>query len=108
INWRPQILAGFEDIDRACQEVVVRDDKRYVRFEVKLLRVMNDGNVKVSMPLADGTRVERVFHAPSDFHVLSHSGKTSFHLEQLSRGDILDVYIPESRIVAAELGESSG
>lgn len=107
INWRPQILAGFEDIDKACMEVVTRDDKSYVRFEVKLVRLLSDGNVKVSMRLQDGTRVERVFHAPSDFQILSHTGRTTFNFEQLNRGDILDVYIPLSRIVGAKLGQET-
>ena len=107
INWTPQVLAGFEDIEKACQEVVVRNDRRYVRFEVKLVNVESDGNMEVLMYLQDGSRVERVFHAPSDFQVLSRSGKTTFNVEELVAGDVLDVYVLESRIIGEPLGQEA-
>jgi len=107
IDWNPQILARFASIDQACQEVVVRDGKKYARFEVKLIRAKSDGKVTVRMRLRDGSHVEGTFFAPKDFHVLSNSGLTAFHMSDLSPGDILDVYIPESRIQSDALGDGS-
>jgi len=107
IDWNPQILERFAGIDKACQEVVLRDGKKFVRFEVKLVRARADGNVTVQMKLRDGSRVRGTFFAPRDFQVLSHSGQTTFHMNELSPGDILDVYIPQSRIDSATLGEGS-
>ena len=107
IDWKPQILERFAGIDQACQEVVLRDGKTFVRFEVKLIRARADGNVTVQMKLRDGSRVRGTFFAPRDFQVVSHSGQTTFHMNELSPGDILDVYIPQSRIDGGTLGEGA-
>ncbi len=104
IDWKPQILERFQGIDQACQEVVVRDGKRFARFEVKVKRVWKNGNVKVRMTLRDGSRVDRTFYAPFDFRVDSYTGRTEFRIDQLVPGEYLDVYIPESRIMSARLG----
>ena len=98
IHWKPQILERFAAIDQACQEVVVRDGKKFARFEVKLVRAQAGGDVTVRMKLRDGSRVESTFFAPSDFNVLSHTGQTTFRINELVPGDVLDVYIPQSRI----------
>jgi hypothetical protein len=107
IDWKPQILERFAGIDQACQEIVLRDGKKFARFEVKLIRARADGNVTVQMRLRDGSRVEGTFFAPRGFHVQSHSGQTTFHMNELSRGDILDVYIPQNRIESAAPGKGS-
>ncbi len=101
VNWTQQVLLQFEGIDQACQEVVIRKGNRFVRFEVEFERATANGDVYVLMKLQDGSRVERVFPAPRDFHVLSSTGKTDFNMHELVRGDILDVYIPMSFVVAA-------
>ncbi len=106
IDWKPQILERFQGIDQACQEVVVRDGKRFARFEVKLIRARSNGNVKVRMTLRDGSRVDRTFYAPPDFRVDSYTGRSKFLIRQLNRGEYLDVYIPVSRITSARLGTS--
>ena len=101
VNWEEQILLHFDGIEEACQEVVIRDGDQYVRFEVKFIRATIDGDVHVRMKLQDGTRVERVFPAPKALNVSSNSGMTDFAMHELERGDVLDVYIPMSRVVAA-------
>lgn len=107
IDWKPQILARFSGIDQACQEIVVRDGKKFARFEVKLVRARADGDVTVQMRMRDGSRVKGTFFAPRDFHVLSHTGQTTFHVHELSPGDVLDVYIPQSRIENAGRGDDA-
>lgn len=101
VDWKQQLFVVVEDMEQACQEVVVRRGKSYVHFEAEFLRVSKDGDTHVLMVMQDGTRVERLIKTPSDFQVLSHSGKTDFRFRELSRGDILDVFIPLSRVVAA-------
>lgn len=105
IDWNPQILERFQGIEQACREVVVRDGRTYARFEVSLISAGKDGNVLVSMRMRDGSRVEGSFYAPADFRVTSASGQTTFHVNQLSKGEILDVLIPASRITDASLGQ---
>lgn len=100
INWTQQVLLQFDGIEEACQEVVIRDGNSYVRFEVEFDHATVDHDVYVKMKMQDGTRVESVFPAPQDFHVLSSSGKTDFNIHELAKGDILDVYIPMSLVVA--------
>ena len=105
IDWNPQILERFKGIEQACREVVVRDGKTYARFEVSLISAEKDGNVLVYMRMRDGSRVEGSFYAPADFRVTSSSGRTTFQVNQLSKGEILDVLIPASRITDASLGQ---
>ena len=107
ISWQPEVLANFEDIDKACKEVVVRDGNSYVHFEVELIRVFSNGDMKVLMRLQDGTRVERMFNESSGLRVLSHSGKTAFHVRELDKGDTLDVYIPVRWVQVAMLEQES-
>jgi hypothetical protein len=104
VDWKPQILARFKGIDQACQEVVVRDGKRFVRFEVKVKRVWTNGNVQVWMTLGDGSRVDRTFYAPLDFRVDSYTGRTKFRAAQLIPGEHLDILIPESRVTSTRIG----
>ena len=107
VDWKPQILAGFAGIDQACQEVVDRDGKRYAHFQVKVVKMLSAGKVRVRMRMNDGSWVERMFFAPKDFEVLSASGRTTFDIREMRAGDILDVYIPESRIIEAKVGEAA-
>jgi hypothetical protein len=107
IDWKPQILERFANIDEACQEVVVRKGKKFAHFEVKLVRAQAGGNVTVQMKLRDGSDVQGTFFAPRDFQVLSNSGQTTFHMYELSPGDVLDVYIPQSRIESGTFGDDA-
>lgn len=100
INWKPDILERFQDIDRACQGVVERDGKRYVRFTVEFVRRHNNGDVEVLMELRGGKPVKRIFHAPSDFSVDSPTGLSDFKFAELERGEILDVFIALDRVTA--------
>lgn len=101
IDWKQQILMSFEGIEDACQEIVYRGDTQLVRFKVKFVRALPNGDVDVKMYLRDGTRVDRTFNAPEDFQADSDSGKTHFHMRDLTPGDVLDVYIPLSRVVVS-------
>jgi len=101
VNWKETILLQFDGIEEACQDVVIRDGDRYARFEIEFHHATADGDMHVRMKLQDGTRVERVFPAPPGFHILSNSGKSDFAIYELERGDVLDVFIPLSGIVAA-------
>lgn len=107
IDWKPQILEKFAGIEHACQELVLRDGKKFARFEVKLVRAKAGGDVTVQMKMRDGSHVEGTFFAPSNFHVLSYSGRTTFRVNELAPGDVLDVYIPQSRIDNATLGDGA-
>jgi hypothetical protein len=101
VNWKEDVLLQFDGIEEACQDVVIRDGTRYVRFEAVFRCAMASGDVHVSMRLRDGTRVERTFPAPRDFLVSSSNGKSEYAMRELERGDVLDVYIPISLVVAA-------
>ena len=103
IDWKPEILERIQDIDRACQEVVLRDGKWFARFEAKVKSVSENGSIEVKMILRDGSRVDRIFYAPVDFRVVSHTGRTNFRRTQLVPGEHLDIYIPENRITGTPI-----
>ncbi|MFW2406024.1 MAG: hypothetical protein ACN4GT_14730 [Gammaproteobacteria bacterium] len=101
VDWKQEVLLQFDGIEEACQDVVIRDGARYARFEVIFHRARANGDVHFSMRLRDGTRVERAFPAPKDLFVSSPTGNSEWSMRELERGDVLDVYIPLSFVVAA-------
>lgn len=97
IEWPDPVLKGFPDAEKACRKVIVRNGVRYAQFTAKFVRVDADGKVFVTVMMPDGSRPARGFTAPRDLHVLSHSGKTTFDFQELEKGDLLDVFIAETR-----------
>ncbi len=98
IDWKPDILARFQDIDRACQEVVEREGRSYVRFTVEFVRRHNDGGIEVLMQRRGAEPVRRIFSAPATFSVDSPTGLSDFKFAELERGEILDVFIALDRV----------
>jgi hypothetical protein len=101
INWKASVLLQFDGAEEACQDVAIRDGTRYVRFEAIFRHARSNGDIYVSVRLHDGTSVEHVFPTPRHLLVSSPSGGSDFAIRELSRGDVLDVYIPINRVVAA-------
>ena len=101
INWKERVLLEFDEVEEACQDIVIRDGARYVRFEVVFRSAMANGDVHVAVRLRDGTRVVRNFPAPSNILISSRDGEFLYAVRDLEWGDALDVYVPINLVVAS-------
>jgi len=92
IDWHPDALARFPDVEAGCQEVIIRDGQPLARFEARLVRARSNGEVTIRLLLNDGTYVSRTFHAPRDFKVSTAAG-SKMRIFDLERGETLDIFI---------------
>ena len=96
IEWPEKVLEMYPGADEACQKVITRKGVRYVQFAATFVRADADGNVIVKVRLADGTSTEQEFQAPDYLNVQSESGRSDYDFRELKKGDVLDVFIPET------------
>jgi hypothetical protein len=94
IVWPAAVLEEYPDADKACQQVILQNGKRYVQFSAKFVRADADGNVIVKVMMADGKLSQREFKAPQYLDVKSETGMTAYDFRELRAGDVLDVFIP--------------
>ena len=95
VTWSADALATYPTIASACQGVLERNGKRYVKFEAKVKSVKDKGQ-RLVMDFKDGG--EMTLTPPPDT-VLSVNGKKT-PITSLSRGDQLNFYVAEDRFAA--------
>ena len=97
ITWSPEMLAKHPKIGSACQEVMQKDGKTYVKFEGEIKKVSKQGT-----EVADGHEGRRHHHPESEAGSLRvHRRQEDAGQESLHPGDTLTFYVPEDRLVAA-------
>jgi len=96
IHWSDEMLAKHPKIGSACQEVVQRDGKTYVKFEGEVKKVAK-GGTEVTMDMKGGDKL--VLNPDPNKSVYIGGKKTP--VKQLRPGDTLTFYVPDDRVVAA-------
>jgi hypothetical protein len=96
INWSPEMLAKHPKIASACQEVMQRNGKTYVKFEGEVKKV-SKGGTEVVMDMKGGDTI--TLNPKPDRYVYIGGKKTP--VKSLRPGDSLTFYIPDDRVVAA-------
>jgi hypothetical protein len=96
INWSPEMLAKHPKIASACQEVMHRDGKTYVKFEGTVKKVAKGGS-EVTM---DMKGADRIVLNPDPNKVM-YIGGNKVKVKNLKPGDTLTFYVPDGRVVAA-------
>jgi hypothetical protein len=96
IVWSPEMLAKHPKIASACQEVLVKDGKSYVRFDGEVKKV-SKGGTEVQMDMKGGDVI--TLH-PKEGRTVYVGGKKT-PVKSLRPGDTLTFYIPEDRLTAA-------
>lgn len=92
VQWKQEVLGTYPNIAKACQEVVVRDGKRYVRVEGTVKRIVGD----VAVIRLEGTNDEiSVSPKTSSFFTAAN---TRIEGKDLNVGQKLRFYLPEERI----------
>ena len=90
------MLAKHPKIGSACQEVLQKDGKTYVKFEGEIKKVSKQGT-EVQMAMKGGDTI--TLNPKPDRSVYIGGKKTA--VKNLHPGDTLTFYVPEDRLVAA-------
>lgn len=96
IVWSPEMLAKHPKIASACQEVMQKDGKSYVRFDGEVKKV-SKGGTEVQMAMKGG---DTITLTPAEGRTVYIGGK-KVPVKSLRPGDTLTFYIPEDRLAAA-------
>lgn len=96
VTWSRETLAQYPRIASACEEVVQRDDKYYVRFSGDVQRVA-DGGRSVTIDFSDG---DRLTLTPPENMVLFINGRRT-PVTDLRVGDELRFYVPQDQLAAS-------
>jgi len=97
VNWSAATLDKYPYIAAACQEVMQKDGKTYVRFDGEVKKVAK-GGTEVVMKMKGGKQ-DLVLNPPEGRTVYVGGKKTP--VKSLRPGDTLTFYIPEDRFIAA-------
>jgi hypothetical protein len=95
LNWSEEVLAINPDVAAFCQTVYEKDGKLYAKTSVEVVRVR--GSNMTFRPIhLDGTRGDsRSVTLASDWR--ANIGGRDYRASDLSRGQELNVYLPEDR-----------
>ena len=99
LNWSAEVLALNPDIAAMCQTVYEKDGKLYAKTSVEVVRVR--GNTMTFRPKhTDGTLGDsRSITLDSAWR--ANIGGRQYRASDLSRGQELNVYLPEDRFALA-------
>ena len=98
ITWSAEMLAKHPKIASACQGILHRDGKTFVKFEGTVKKVSKGGTeVVMQMKGADKITVN-----PAEGRTVNVNGN-QVPVKNLRPGDTLTFYVPEDRVVAAEI-----
>mgnify|MGYP006283473125 CR=1 FL=1 len=92
MEWPDQIDSIYENVERACEEILEIDGVRYGRFEATFLSE-HAGEVTLRFPMPEGNSVVQTFRPPDDFRVRVDDKRMAFH--ELERGQAVTLLIPE-------------
>jgi len=96
VNWSAETLDKYPKIASACQEVLQKDGKTYVKFEGEVKKVAKQGTELVVAAKGGNT----VTLNPPEGRTVYINGK-KVPVKNLRPGDTLTFYIPEDRFVAS-------
>jgi hypothetical protein len=99
LNWSAEVLAANPDIAQMCQTVYERDGKLYAKTSVEVVRVRGN-TITFSPKRTDGTLGDsRSITVDSSWR--ANIGGRQYRASDLSRGQNLNVYLPEDRFALA-------
>lgn len=95
VTWSRQSLANYPQIADACQQVLQRDGKYFVKFAGEVRRV-TDGGQQVTIDFRDGDLL--TLTPPENLNLSINGRQTS--PRDLLPGDQLNFYIPQDQLAA--------
>ncbi len=95
ITWSEETLAKYPQIASACQDVMERDGKYYVKFSGSVRRVADRGR-NVTVDFKNGSRL--ALEPPENMSLYIDGRPKS--ARALRRGDQLTFYVPQDNLAA--------
>jgi hypothetical protein len=106
VNWEKDLLERYPRIGDGCQEVVISEGRKWARFEAEFIGAHDDGRVTLDFKDRNGRSIEAITLLPASAQRARLDGR-SYELGQLTRGQELNLYLPEGIFaVATEPGAS--
>jgi hypothetical protein len=97
VNWSDAALAKYPQIGSACQAVLERDGKAYLKFEAEVRKVAKKGE-ELTVAFKDGQT--SVLTPPPDFTIKINDKPVP--AKDLRPGDKLTFYVMQDRLAAAQ------
>jgi hypothetical protein len=95
IDFAADITQRFPNARNACLDVVEKDGEQFAHFQARIARVSGN-SVEAEFKLPNGTWGRPVSFTPASDARVRIQGQT-YRYRDLSRGQELDIYVPESR-----------
>lgn len=102
VNWSREVLQRAPNIAEACQEVMQRDGKYYVKFQGEVERVTNRGR-ELTVAFKGGDTI--TLNPPENMTVIMNDRPRP--VSALRPGDQLNFYVPEDRFTARFAAEDA-
>jgi len=96
IKWNAQLLKDFPRAPVACQEIVVRDGKKYARFDAEVAAVAPD-RITVRVLNVAGQVDQELSIKPGPDARVEIAGKKVVY-SKLMKGDKLTFWVPEAQL----------
>lgn len=96
IHWSDEVIKRYPNVDltKACQSVEHHDGVDYVKFSATVVR--NDEGKNLTLDIKDGGEVTVAVPPRTQLSIDGHPTP----MMRVRRGDKLNFYIPQSRVVA--------
>lgn len=103
MEFTPEMLGDYPDLNKACQEVIDYQGESYAKVDAEVVRA-GVNTIRFKLLRADGTKSETYERTvPNDFRV-SIDGEAT-RIRALQRGQKLSFYLPEDRFTFDAPGE---
>jgi len=96
IQWNADLLKSFPRAAVVCQEVAVRDGKKFARFTAKVTEVKPEA-VKVRFLTSAGNEEREISLKPGDGSRVEMKGK-KVEYSKLKKNDVLTFWVPEHQL----------
>jgi hypothetical protein len=96
IQWNAELLKSFPRAAVVCQEVAVRDGKKFARFTAKVTSVTAEA-VKVRFLTSAGNEEREISLKPGDGARVEMKGK-KVDYSTLRKNDVLTFWVPEHQL----------
>lgn len=95
VNWNQDVLDQYPSVANACQEVLEKDGKTYVKLAAEFVRFRQPNHAMVDVREADGSTERVSFKVNSNASV--NAGGKDVSWDKIPKGYDLAFYVPSDR-----------
>lgn len=101
VEWHQDVLAQYPSVANACQEVVERDGKQYVKLKAEFIRYREPHKAMLDVYEADGSKQRQTVSLKPNATV--NAGGNMVGWDALPKGYELEFYVPSDRFEVDEV-----